>query len=84
MVCLVAGQYEDIMSWIRAMYSRRELVFSLVEKTCSIDDDDVSVAMIDDSGALVTGSSIRQTATPQRRNASLKVRWSLMSLICFI
>lgn len=74
MLCLVADEYEDVMSWIRAIYSRRELVFSLVEMVNdNDDDDDLSVVVIDDSVPTVTGSSIRQTATPRRRNASLKV-----------
>ena len=69
MFCHLAGQYEDIMSWIRAMYSRREMIFSLVERANT--DDDITVdAMIADSA---TCSSIRQTATPRRRNASMKV-----------
>ena len=54
------------------MYSRRELVFSLVE-TVNDNDDDLSVTVIDDLVLGVTGSSIRQTATPRPRNASLKV-----------
>jgi len=56
------------MSWIRAMYSRRELVFSLVETSQTENNDMIT---FDDSLSLATGSSSRQKST--RRNASLRV-----------
>jgi len=68
----VAGQFDDVMGWVRALYSRRQLVFSLVET--SNNDNDVISATTDDSAPLnsaVAGSSNRQPS--RRRNASLKV-----------
>ena len=68
------------MSWIRATYSRRDLVFSLVESS-NADDDDIDVStMFDDSVPVATGSTSRQKTTRQR-NASLKVRCSKLNLL---
>jgi len=76
-----AVQYDDVMSWIRATYSRRELVFSLVE-TANTDDDDVSAATIEDPATATTVSSSRHK-TSRRRNASLKVVLCLLSPVHF-
>jgi len=71
---LVAGQFDDVMSWVRATYSRRQLVFSLVESSNT--DEDLSVEMIVDcSPASTADSSTRHKTASRRRNASLKVNY---------
>jgi len=66
----VALQYDDVMCWVRSMYSRRHLVFSLVEASNDDDDDDdvVAAAIIDDKT-----TTSRHKTSQRRRNASLKV-----------
>jgi len=58
------------------MYSRRELVFSLVERTDADDAEDFSAAVIDGSTQPVINSAFHQTSAQRRRNASLKVGYS--------
>jgi len=79
-----AAQYEDVMSWIRALCSRRELVFSLVERTDGDDCDDFTVAVIDDSARPVMNSAIHHAPTQRRRNASLKVYTVLTLILVYI
>jgi len=82
----IAVQYEDVMSWVRALYNRRELVFSLVETVSS--DNDLSAALINDdsaapaaaAAAAAAGSSSHKAS--RRRNASLKVQ--LVLFLCLL
>jgi len=80
----IAVQYEDVMSWVRALYNRRELVFSLVETVSSDNDDDLSAALINDDSAAPTAAAAAGSSShkaSRRRNASLKVQLVLFRLL---
>jgi len=75
----IAVQYEDVMSWVRALYNRRELVFSLVETVSS--DNDLSAALINDDSAAPAAAGSSSHKASRRRNASLKVQLVLFRLL---
>jgi len=62
------------MSWVRATYSRRELIFSLVETT-NAEACDIGDAVTFGNLSSANDESANQQNSSRRRNASLKVHF---------